>query len=778
MQNRYRMKRSPLRNGLFLPATNADQHMQRLPESLLWLAGLSGFAVAVTDAVGQVAWVNDKFVHDTGWAPGELRGLTPWASFLVPGNDATVAQRAQDAVAEGLPCTGLEVFSRTPRGASPCGRLDLIPVRNEQAGLTHFVCMLSDTGVGEQADDPQGMGMGMGMGLLQDLGLIGFWQRDILSGRGHWDTVCRRIWGVGNDEPVLTLDEAEQRLTGLDREALQRYRAELAASATQGEVAYTLTSPAGERHVRSLWRRSGSLVSGVLIDTTSEHTVSAERARLLQALELAAPAAQLVFWRHDLGSGAVEWLPSGQHPFSVDEQDRSRADEILARVLSEERPAVLSARERARYERDVIELEYRVHDQDGAVRHLLTRRLGVQRTGGVAAEIIGVLIDVTTQREREIALRRLTAQQALALKALRAGTFRFDLAAQEFEFDEPMRRLYALPRNASRLDFASWLQLVHPEDRPRVQQLATELFRSAKRTVPAQFRIRCPDGRALWIESDRVPELDAQGNAVALVGTHRDITGEITTRAQTRALADAELVARTRAELLATLAHELRNPLNAVRGFAQLLRLGTPGTGPGPATAALHIQNAAEMMTALLDDLSDLASADAGRLRWRPVSLEVATFLVECRAWLQQHEGSGDRIRVQMPMSLKLWADPTRTRQILLNLLTNALKYSDKEVGLGATQDGETVRIWVRDAGQGLDAGQIQRAFEPFERLGRERGMQPGSGIGLTLCLRLARMMGGDIEVVSERGVGSEFTLVLPAGAPAGQNPPSRESAR
>ncbi len=774
MQNRYRMTRSPLRNGLFVPATNADQPMQRLPESLLWLAGLSGFAVAVTDAAGRMVWVNDKFVHDTGWAPSELRGSTPWTSFLVPGNDATVAQRARAAVAQSLPCTGLEMFRRTPAGISPCGRLDLVPVRHEQAGLTHFVCMLSDTGVGEQAADSRGTGMG----LLQDLGLIGFWQRDMLSGRGHWDTVCRRIWGVGNDEPVLTLDEAEQRLTGLDREALQRYPAELAAGATQGEVAYTLTSPAGERQLRSLWRRSGSLVSGVLIDTTSEHTVSAERARLLQALELAAPAAQLVFWRHDLGSGAVEWLPSGQHPFSVDEQDRSRADEILARVLSEDRPAVLSARERARYERDVIELEYRVHDQDGAVRHLLTRRLGVQRTGGVAAEIIGVLIDVTTQREREIALRRLTAQQALALKALRAGTFRFDLAAQEFEFDEPMRRLYALPRNASRLDFASWLQLVHPEDRPRVQQLATELFRSAKKTVPAQFRICCPDGRALWIESDRVPELDAQGNAVALVGTHRDITGEVTTRAQTRALADAELVARTRAELLATLAHELRNPLNAVRGFAQLLRLGTPGTGPGPATAALHIQNAAEMMTALLDDLSDLASADAGRLRWRPVSLEVATFLVECRAWLQQHEGSGDRIRVQMPMSLKLWADPTRTRQILLNLLTNALKYSDKEVGLGATQDGETVRIWVRDAGQGLDAGQIQRAFEPFERLGRERGMQPGSGIGLTLCLRLARMMGGDIEVVSERGVGSEFTLVLPAGAPAGQNPPSRESAR
>ena len=284
MQNRYRMTRSPLRNGLFVPATNADQPMQRLPESLLWLAGLSGFAVAVTDAAGRMVWVNDKFVHDTGWAPSELRGSTPWTSFLVPGNDATVAQRARAAVAQSLPCTGLEMFRRTPAGISPCGRLDLVPVRHEQAGLTHFVCMLSDTGVGEQAADSRGTGMG----LLQDLGLIGFWQRDMLSGRGHWDTVCRRIWGVGNDEPVLTLDEAEQRLTGPDRQALQRYRAELAAGATQGDVAYTLTSPAGERQVRSLWRRSGSLVSGVLIDTTPEYTVSADRARLLQALELAA----------------------------------------------------------------------------------------------------------------------------------------------------------------------------------------------------------------------------------------------------------------------------------------------------------------------------------------------------------------------------------------------------------------------------------------------------------------------------------------------------------
>ena len=111
-------------------------------------------------------------------------------------------------------------------------------------------------------------------------------------------------------------------------------------------------------------------------------------------------------------------------------------------------------------------------------------------------------------------------------------------------------------------------------------------------------------------------------------------------------------------------------------------------------------------------------------------------------------------------------ADPARTRQIVINLLGNALKYSAGEVSVRAWAAGPQVRLEVEDRGAGMSAAQIVRAFEPFERLGQEKGQVKGSGLGLAVCRRLARLMGGDVTVHSEVGLGSVFVLSLPAHSP------------
>ena len=723
--------------------------------------------MVITDAQGGTLWVNEVFTRTTGFALGDLLGHQPCDQLKCAETDPEAVRLLTTAVSEGSGCHEVEVLFQAKDGKPLWLMLNMVPVHDSAGLLTHFFSLQSDVTARHQAQDESQNGVS----LLQDMGLIGFWQRDLATGHGQWDAVCRRIWGLQEGEPVPTWAQVEERLSKADRHVMHRYQAELAAGATQGDLSCTLRSPGGERQVRSLWRRRAQTVSGVLIDTTSEHVLSAERARLLQSLALAVPAAQLVFFRHDLASGLVQWLPSGQHPFLADEHGRSQAESILYSVLPEDRQAVVAARDRAMRVRDMVELEYRVRDRQGAVRHLLTRRLGLSGLDGQAGEIVGVLIDVTTQREREIELRGLGAQQALALKALRAGCYRFDLAQAHFEFDDAMLKLYGLPDSASQLRFDEWLERVHPEDQARVQQQATALFNQPSHMPPERFRIRHADGRTLWIETDRAPEHDARGQVTALVGTHRDITGEVVAEAQARALADAQLVARTRTEFLATLAHELRTPLNAVTGFAQLLQLGPPGGAPEPAVAATarHVQRAGEMMVALLDDLGDLASADAGALRWQGRRVPVHALVSESCAWLQQRDGSAARrIRVDgLPADLALWADPTRTRQILLNLLSNALKYSDGDIHVRAQQAPDCVRIAVCDAGPGLDAAQVARAFEPFERLGRERGNKPGSGLGLAVCRRLARLMGGDIDVRSVPGEGSQFILLMPA---SGQN--------
>jgi hypothetical protein len=451
-----------------------------------------------------------------------------------------------------------------------------------------------------------------------------------------------------------------------------------------------------------------------------------------------------------------------------DGQEICDADRSLACVLPEDRAAVAAARESALRQDGVIELEYRARDRSGRVRHLLTRRIGLPGAGGEDAEIIGVVVDVTTQRERELALRRQDALQSLALRALRAGTFRLDLVRGEFEFDSAMWALYRLTGPVRRLKEEQWLQLIDESDQPRMRVHLSRLKKLPNAAQAIRFRVNTGDGSLLWLEAERVVEYDSRGQVVALVGTHRDVTADVAAAEHARKLADAQLVARTRAEFLATLAHELRSPLGAVMGFAQLLQLERDGQSLDTrvASAAAHIRNAGEMMLSLLDDLRDLSAADAGALTCEPESLDAAELLHEAATWLSQSHGAAAAARLQIHPAegiVLLWADRIRTRQILLNLITNALKYSDGVVHLHALVQASRVCLAVQDAGPGLTPADVARAFQPFERLGRQGQDQFGSGLGLPLCQRLARMMAGEIEVDSAPGRGSTFTLVLPA---------------
>jgi PAS domain S-box-containing protein len=738
--------------------------MSELPQELRWLGPLAGHGVVVTDPLGRTVWVNEYFTRCTGYSLDEVQGLPPGAVLQCGETDPEARRLLGAAVRSGVKRDPVEILNRTKDGARLWLLVDIVPVRDDRGELAYFYSVQTDVTERRQAE----AGWRNRVELLGDLGVLGFWQRDMSSGEGHWDAVCRRIWGLSEDEPTPSLEAAFQRLTPESRSALLAYKNGLDVGAQRGEVAYTLSTKTGRRHVRSLWHCRGNLRTGVMLDLTSQHLLDAANERLLQTLNMAAPAANLVFWRHQIRTGVVHWLPEVSHPLGFDGDQIGDADRAMTCVLPEDRAAVAAARISALERDDVIELEYRARDRSGRVRHLLTRRIGVPGTRDDDAEIIGVVIDVTTQRQRELALRRQDALQRLALRALRAGTFRFDLGRQDFEFDGAMWALYQLTGPVRRLAAEQWLQLVDEADQPRMRDHVARLTRQPDAAEGVRFRVKTADGSMLWLEAERVVEYDGQGRAVALVGTHRDVTAEVAAEEQARKLADAQLVARTRAEFLATLAHELRSPLSVVMGFAQLIQLGHEGQGSGASVenSATHIRNAGEMMLSLLDDLRDLSAADAGVLSCEPGVVDAAALLQEAVTWLRQGYNTSAASRLQIHGTdavVQVWADPLRTRQILLNLISNALKYSPGVVHLHMLAQGKRVSLAVQDNGPGLTPDEVTRAFQPFERLGRQKTGQLGSGLGLPLCRRLARLMAGDIEVASVPGRGSTFTLVLPA---------------
>jgi PAS domain S-box-containing protein len=234
------------------------------------------------------------------------------------------------------------------------------------------------------------------------------------------------------------------------------------------------------------------------------------------------------------------------------------------------------------------------------------------------------------------------------------------------------------------------------------------------------------------------------------------------------AIAAAESANQAKSDFLSCMSHELRSPLNAILGFAQLLDTGTPPPTVGQKDCVDQIMQAGWYLLELINEILDLALIESGRLSLSTEPMALAEVLADCQAMIEpQARKSGICVNFTVPLQpLYVQADRTRAKQIFINLLTNAIKYNrvggSVEVSCSLRADGR-VRVQVRDTGLGLAPDKLALLFQPFNRLGQEGGVEEGTGIGLVVSKRLAGLMGGDIGADSSVGEGSIFWVDLPA---------------
>ncbi|MBT9501871.1 MAG: response regulator [Burkholderiaceae bacterium] len=382
-------------------------------------------------------------------------------------------------------------------------------------------------------------------------------------------------------------------------------------------------------------------------------------------------------------------------------------------------------------------------------------------------------------------LRTASERAALATQGAGMGTWEMDLANGCVAWDDQMFLLRGLAPAQQPLSNDVALELVHPDDRPAISR-AFKAMQAGDQNAGYEFRVRQPDGSYRWLASRSIPVRDESGRILKRIGINWDISDAklAAVVSQERALALHESQAKS--EFLARMSHELRTPLNAVLGFTQLLQTqlkSNPGSVANQQRKLAHIRSAGEHLLALINEVLDLSSIESGgaQLALRPVALQPLV-----RDTLPLVEGLGRTHEIGMrvgalPGSVR--ADPIRLRQVLLNLLSNAIKYNraSGQVWLESraeARDGQPGWcLAVRDSGRGLDAVQLSHLFEPFNRLGRERGPIEGSGIGLAIVKALLQRMQGQIHVHSEPGRGSTFEVWLQEADDVSQELASKPSA-
>jgi signal transduction histidine kinase/ActR/RegA family two-component response regulator len=244
----------------------------------------------------------------------------------------------------------------------------------------------------------------------------------------------------------------------------------------------------------------------------------------------------------------------------------------------------------------------------------------------------------------------------------------------------------------------------------------------------------------------------------------------------------AEAASRAKSEFFSRMSHELRTPLNAVLGFGQLLELYENLT-PEQAGAVAEIRSAGEHLLALIDDMLDLAKIEAGGIKVTIEPVALASVLEECRVLvlpLAAERKIGLSMGQEGDGAAFVHADRTRLKQILLNLLSNALKFSRGGgfVKVRCTRSDGGVKVAVTDSGPGISRENIAKLFVPFSRLGADTAGIKGTGIGLAIAKKLIELMRGSIGVDSVIGEGSTFWFRLPAAEGAALKPPNVSVAR
>jgi signal transduction histidine kinase/CheY-like chemotaxis protein len=237
------------------------------------------------------------------------------------------------------------------------------------------------------------------------------------------------------------------------------------------------------------------------------------------------------------------------------------------------------------------------------------------------------------------------------------------------------------------------------------------------------------------------------------------------------AIDEARNANQAKSAFLSSMSHELRTPLNAILGFAQILTSeALPTTDAQKKEFANHILKSGRHLLTLINEILDLAKVESGTITLSMEPVALGEILDECQTMIEPLAAArGIRMLFPQQVGAVLLADRTRLKQVLLNLLSNAIKYN-RDAGavvLGCQQAASgRLRISVQDTGMGLRPDQLERLFQPFNRLGQEAGAQEGTGIGLVVTRRLVELMNGTIEVTSSPGVGSVFTVELGTTAP------------
>ena len=603
---------------------------------------------------------------------------------------------------------------------------------------------------------------------------VGGWELDLETMQPFWSPETCRIHDV--DPPVAP--PLVQAINFYAPEALPVIRTAVEQAITEGkpwDLELQLITGKG----RPIWVRTqgilvrregtaGKLV-GAFQDITERKSVDELLRLQTERAQLATHIAEIGVWDWDVVDDVVIWDEQMHRIYGLERREngilnyKTFADSVLPGELQAQEAALRHTVETG----GQGEREFRIRRADGTVRLIQAAERAVTDRNGRTVRVVGVSRDITALRDAELAVKANEQRFRALAQHAPVGIYQTDATGAYTYVNDRWCEITGI--GAAEARGAGWLEGMHPEDRVRVFSAWQALMRG-EADFAVEYRLRRPDGSEARVAGQAVPLRDATGDPAGFIGTIDDITERHRLVENLAVARDQALTAsRLKSEFLATMSHEIRTPMNGIIGMTGLLmdsELSFEQRDMGRV-----IQSSAENLLTIINDILDFSKIEAGKLRLEPAEFDLRVLVEETAALLapQAHE-KGLELTCEIDARLKtaLRGDGGRIRQVLMNLLGNAIKFTDSgeiavQVSRRPASPGRTgFRAEIRDSGVGIAPDAQGRLFEAFMQAdGTTTRKYGGTGLGLAISRQLATLMGGTLGFESEEGRGSTFWLDL-----------------
>jgi two-component system sensor histidine kinase/response regulator len=508
---------------------------------------------------------------------------------------------------------------------------------------------------------------------------------------------------------------------------------------------------------------------GTVIDITRRKQLEETLRQTTESLNIAQAVAGVVTM--DLDFGKKRWVASANFHEVLGIPPSTRLDDLEGRLVAVH-PDDFEKIGRAPFETTAespsYTCEYRVLLPDCSERWVTETSTVTHSRDGKLNRITGSIVDITHLKRTEAALDSVEKRLARTMRGTRDGVWELDIPHATTWFGQRSEELLGYESGELENSRKRVEQLLHPDDLPRAQAL---LQAHLKHNTPfdIELRLHHKAGHYEWVRLRAQTERDAAGKPTWLAGSMQLITDR---KHAEQAAIDAKLAAeaanQAKSNFLANVSHEIRTPMNGVIGMTQIL--AETQLNPTQREYVDIIRGSAGALLSLINDVLDLSKIEAGRLDIEHVTFDLRDVVYETVAVMAlQSAQKGIEIIVDIAhIAILLRGDPGRLRQIIMNLLGNAIKFTHEgHILVSATRTEPAsgpskLRIAVTDTGIGIPADRIDRLFKTFSQIDSSTTRHyGGTGLGLSIVKRLAELMGGEVGVSSDPGKGSTFWFTV-----------------